>query len=130
MIPEHVNALQSHVEFEHAFRDKLRQYSVYIRTQILGDNNEDLRITYRFEHGTYNCDAGTWFINTWGYGTPDITTKGAVFAEVVQSHIRRVSEQIGLDKLPALLPAPEPQRSASMMTSEEIARQEIGTYEE
>jgi len=108
MIPEQWDQFMTHVEFEHAFRDRLNQYSAYIRSRINddGDPAGKMNVTYRFEYGGWDHSSGNWNINTWGNGTPDISTKGAVFIDVVEAHIRRVREQMELAKLPALLKAP------------------------
>lgn len=110
MIPQSPTATQAHIEFEHALRARLREYSEYIGKQIFrGDVPDMFRVNYMFEHGTYDTSAGKWSINTWGANTPDITTRGVVFSEVVEAHIRRVREQTTLNTLPALLPAPDTQ---------------------
>jgi hypothetical protein len=114
MIPQSPAATQAHIEFEHALRARLREYSEYICEQIFKGNLapellHTFRINYKFEHGTYDTSAGRWSINTWGANMPDITTSGVVFIEVVEAHIRRVREQTTLNELPALLPAPDTQ---------------------
>lgn len=108
MIPQSPTATQAHIEFEHAFRDRLREYSDYIGKQIYrGDVPDMFRVNYTFQHGTFDTSAGKWSINTWGGNSPDITTSGVVFSEVVEAHIRRVREQVTLNELPTLLPAPD-----------------------
>lgn len=128
-MPTRGDAYQAHVEYEHAMRDRLKQYNGYLRHAINddGDPQENMRINYRFEFGgAWDATGGVWTINTWGNGTPDISTKGAVFIEVVQAHVRRVREQIDLATLPALLEAP---KTPSLPNAGDIVRQEIGTYE-
>jgi len=125
-IPATLDTYHTHVEFEHAFRNRLKQYSDYLRKEINddGDPQENMRVSYRFEYGTWDTTSGVWNINTWGNGKPDINTKGAVFAEVVQAHVRRVREQMDLATLPALIEGPP-----SLPNADDIVRQEIGTYE-
>jgi hypothetical protein len=107
MMPEQWDQFMTHVEFEHAFRNRLNQYSDYIRNRINddGDPGGNMRIKYYFEYGGWETTLGTWGVNTWGNATPDLHTKGAVFIDVVEAHIRRVREQMELAKLPALLEA-------------------------
>lgn len=108
MVPQPDDTTQEHIEFEHAFRARLREYTDYISVQIFNGSPvpDSFRVNYKFEHGTFDTSAGRWSINTWGGNTPDTTTQGTVFTEVVEAHIRRVREQITLNELPALLPAP------------------------
>jgi hypothetical protein len=127
-IPATLDTYHTHVEFEHAFRNRLKQYSDYLRKEINddGDPQENMRVSYRFEYDSWDSASGVWNINTWDNDTPDINTKGAVFAEVVQAHVRRVREQMDLATLPALL---EGSKTLSLPDADDIVRQEIGTYE-
>lgn len=108
MMPDlHASTYQKHVEFEHEFRNRLLQYSAFIRENVLAKDHpapERLYIQIKFEQDTGG--AAYWLINTWGADTPDVTTKGRVFIDVVYEHIRRVGTQKDMNALPSRLPAP------------------------
>ena len=83
------------VQWEHAFRAVIRQ----VRNHVAQATRAGY-VTVRFEQSS---DDGKWSVNSWGGGTSDITTRGAVLQHVMAEHVRRVNIEGGLDTLPALL---------------------------
>lgn len=89
----------ANLQVEHALRQRIMHVRQHIEA-VAGASYS----TIRYEQSS---DNGKWHINSWGNGTADITTKGALLSDVLAEHIRRVNVEKRMDVLPALLSPPE-----------------------
>lgn len=105
----------SDIDFEHMLRDRITLAKNLLEKGILAGGKEHLNL-YSSVH--FDTD-GKWRVNTWGAGTDDITTKGAMLFTVVNEHIDVVRRQDRLNDLPMRITHDDQQKYLSPLQTDD-----------